>query len=116
MRNIVINFAIHTLMYSLSLIFCKPFTDIIMLILGLYMFSINKCVNHQEQNRYTWQDASLQSCLTNYTNFYLQNQMHLSTCLTYILSLSIFYFIMYNPVIVIGTNYFVLWNDVHITI
>ena len=45
--------------------------------------------------------------------------MHLSTCLTYILSLSIiflFSFIMYNPVIVLGTNYFVLWNDVRITI
>ena len=42
--------------------------------------------------------------------------MHLSTCLTYILSLGIYFFIMYNPVIVIGTNYFVLWNDVHITI
>ena len=23
---------------------------------------------------------------------------------------------MYNPVIVIGTNYFVLWNAVHLTI
>ena len=57
-----------------------------------------------------------QCVLTNYTNFYLQNKMHLSTCLTYILSLSIFFFIMYNPVIVIWTNYFVLWNDVHITI
>ena len=43
--------------------------------------------------------------------------MHFSTCLTYILSLSIiFLYIMYIPVIVIGTNYFVLWNDVHITI
>ena len=31
--------------------------------------------------------------LTNYTNFYIQNQMHLSTCLTYILSLSIIFFI-----------------------
>ena len=44
--------------------------------------------------------------------------MHLSTCLTYILCLSIIFlfFIMYNPVIVIGTNYFILWNYVHITI
>ena len=41
--------------------------------------------------------------------------MHLSTCLTYVLSRSIIFFMMYNPVIVIGTNYFVLWNDVHIT-
>ena len=32
--SIVINFAIRTLMYSLSLIVCKPFTDIIMLIMG----------------------------------------------------------------------------------
>ena len=55
--------------------------------------------------------------LTNYTNFYLQNKMHLSTCLTYILSFSIiFFYIMYNPVIVIGTNYFVLWNDVYIAV
>ena len=23
---------------------------------------------------------------------------------------------VYNPVIVIGTNYFVLWNDYHITV
>ena len=25
-------------------------------------------------------------------------------------------YIMYNPVIVIGTKYFVLWNDFHITV
>ena len=43
--------------------------------------------------------------------------MHLSICLTYILSLSInFFYIMYNPVIVLLTNYFVLWNDFHITV
>ena len=43
--------------------------------------------------------------------------MHISICLTYILSLSIIcLYIMYNPVIVIGTNYFVLWNDFHITV
>ena len=42
--------------------------------------------------------------------------MHLSICLTYILSLRIIvFYIMYNPVIVIGTNYFVMWNDFHIT-
>ena len=29
--------------------------------------------------------------LTNYTNFYFQNQLHLSSCLTYILSLSILF-------------------------
>ena len=61
-------------------------------------------------------------CLMNYTNFYFQIQMHLSTCLTYILiivSLSIIiFYIMYNPVIVIWTNlaYFVLWNDIQITV
>ena len=44
-------------------------------------------------------------------------KMHLSICLTYILSLSIiFFYIMYNPVIVAWTNYFVLWNDFHITV
>ena len=86
--------------------------------MGLYMFSIN----HQEQNRLTGKMPHFQGgletfTLTNYTNFYLQNQMHLSTCLTYILSLRIiFLYIMYNPVIVIGTKYFVLWNDVHITV
>ena len=43
--------------------------------------------------------------------------MHLSICLTYILSLSIiFFYIMYNPVIVIRTNYFILWNDFNITV
>ena len=43
--------------------------------------------------------------------------MHLSICLTYILSLSmIFLYIMYNPVIVVVGNYFVLWSDFHITI
>ena len=68
------------------------------------------------------QDASNSRCLetftlTNDTNVYLQNQMHLSTCLTYIVSLSIiFSYIVYNTVIVRGTNYFVLWNDVHISI
>ena len=46
--------------------------------------------------------------LTNYTIFYFRNQMHLSTCLTYILSLIIIFYIIYNPVIVIGTNYLVL--------
>ena len=35
----------------------------------------------------------------------------------HILSLSIiFFYVMYNPVIVIGTNYFVLWNEFHITV
>ena len=43
--------------------------------------------------------------------------MHISICLTYILPLSIiFFYITYNPVIVTGTNDFVLWNDVHITV
>ena len=42
-----------------------------------------------------------------------------SLCLTVtsILSRRItFFYIMYNPVIDIGTNYFVLWNDFHITV
>ena len=43
--------------------------------------------------------------------------MHLSVCLTYILSLSIsFFYIMNNPVIVVGETYFVLWNGFHITV
>ena len=43
--------------------------------------------------------------------------MHLSICLTYILPLSIiFFYIMYNPVIVIGTDYFVLWIEIHIRV
>ena len=43
--------------------------------------------------------------------------MHLSIFLTYILSLSIiFFYFTYNPVTVIGTNYFVLWNDFYITV
>ena len=43
--------------------------------------------------------------------------MHLSIYLTYILSLRIIvFYIMYNHTIVIGTNYFVMWNDFHITV
>ena len=43
--------------------------------------------------------------------------MHLSICLSYILSpiAYFFFYIMYNPVIVLSTNYFVLYNDFHIT-
>ena len=54
-----------------------------------------------------WQYASLTRCLTNYTNFIFK----IKCIFPLILSLSIFFlfsFIMYNPVIVIGTNYFVL--------
>ena len=43
--------------------------------------------------------------------------MHLSICLTYILSLRInVSYIIYNIVIVIGTNYFVLFDEFHITV
>ena len=46
--------------------------------------------------------------------FKLNASFHLSV--TYILSLSIhFFYIMYNPIIVIENNYFVLRNDFHIT-
>ena len=42
--------------------------------------------------------------------FELNAPLHLTV--TSILSLSIiFFYIMYNPVIVLGSNYFVLWND-----
>ena len=52
--------------------------------------------------------------LTNYSNFYLQNQMHLSTCLAYILSLSIiFFYIMHNLVIVIGTKMYRLGGELN---
>ena len=54
---------------------------------------------------------------TNYANviFKLKASFHLSV--TYILSLNFnLFYIMYNPVIVIGTNYFVLWNDFHSTV
>ena len=83
---------------------------------GLILFSINVKITKSRTGN--WQDASLWSCLTNYKIFYFQSQMHLSTCLTYIFSLSIIFlfFIMYNPVIVIGTNYFILWNYGHIKI
>ena len=41
--------------------------------------------------------------------------MHPSICLAYILSLSIiFFYIMYNPVVVIGTDYFVLWIEIQL--
>ena len=45
----------------------------------------------------------------------LNASLHLNV--TSIKSLSIhFFYIMYNPVVVIGTNYFVLWNYFHITV
>ena len=43
-------------------------------------------------------------------------QVWVSISLTYIVSLGIIvFYIMYNSVIVIGTNYFVSWNEFHIT-
>ena len=48
-------------------------------------------------------------------NFKLNASFHLTVIS--ILSFCInFFYIVYNPVIVIGTNYFVLWNDFYIIV
>ena len=47
-------------------------------------------------------------------NYFVESQslqMHLSICLNYILSISvIFFYIMHNYVVVMGTNYFVVYK------
>ena len=49
--------------------------------------------------------------------FIFKRNVSFHVTVTSILSLSfIFLYIVYTPVIVIGTNYFVLWNDFHITV
>ena len=106
-------------MYCLSLIFCMPFTDIIILIMGSYMFSINckspRAVHLTGKMLHIqggWKRLLLP--ITQIFSFKPNASLHLSV--TYILPLSILLYIMYNPLIVIGTNYFVLLNDCLITV
>ena len=40
----------------------------------------------------------------------------LFNCNFYLISEHYFFYAVYNPVIVTGTNYYVLWNDFHIKV
>ena len=51
----------------------------------------------------------------NFFIFKLNAFFNLSVTYTLPLGINCFH-IMYNPVIVVGTNYFVLWNDFHIEV
>ena len=79
-----------------------------------------KCANPQNSIG-NWQDASKSMCfktftLTNFTNIQFLTKC-ISPSVTTILCLSInFFYIMYHPVIVRGTNYLVLFNYFHFTV
>ena len=81
------------------------------------------CKSPRASSAGNWQDASYSKCLetistlTNYQKYlFFKLNASFRLTVTSILSPSIIFYNVYNHVIVIGSNYFVVWNDFHITV